>query len=393
MKYTEKLFETNDFEEQENRVIKFKFSNKYKRMAYVFRFKNEDLLYWNERTIGYLGSVSLHKLYSVMHHFLDKYNNGRYMFVLDIEEYDFQDKNVYMFFDLLSYHIIKYAKFHFLIQMKKRKEVLVSTNGFFNTCMYKFCAEHTKFSYKECKERFIKNYERSLVANESWYRGYITSEEITVRNQISQVLSGVIKFLKEAHISEHIQDSVRRVVSELVSNMEHNDGDCVLDIDICDNNINISFINIFGKRIFDDLMVLHAEQNLRLSINEKLNQALDFHERYFDEKYTKEDFYFVATFQENVTTKPGYTAGTGLTEVVKALTKSFSKIASYVITGNNVISFRENLLGDGSEVVGFNESNNFLNDIPDKTTIQRCELYIPGVVFHLIFKYKEEELC
>ena len=337
---------------------------------------------------GTIDGVVLCRLYSTVAEFFERFNDKKYAFLLVLRSLEFQDKNVYMFLELLVYNILKRSNFRFEAVSKIPKKYKLESVGFQNTALYQFIFDQSGLNYNDKRQKFIEHYEKVRHINKRWYRTLLRREELDKDDTASQITTEISCFLKNAGVLKHTTETTYNVVAELLSNTEHNDGDCLLDIDICGEYLNLSFINLFGGRMFDKLSMLHKSNNLTAGARDTINKALIHHKNHFCNVYTEDDFYLVSAFQESVTTKSGLAGGTGLTKVINVIAEEAESAFSYVLSGNNVLLFQKGFLGDGSGTVGFNESNDYYNDIPDKRILNRCSLYIPGVVFNLVFKFE-----
>ncbi|MCL2572180.1 MAG: hypothetical protein FWE11_07220 [Defluviitaleaceae bacterium] len=336
---------------------------------------------------GQLTGRQLAQLYSAVSTFLDKYNSGMYIFALNMRTFDFQDKNVYIFLELLAYYILKHGKFTFEVFFDQPAFYMLESVGFQNTALYRFMMNQGILKYIENKTDFISFYENPQHLTDKWYRRVLNSDAIAVGNISGQIAEEVESFLKRYDIPHSTTVNTYSVVLELISNAKHNDGDCILDIDICNNVINMSFINLFDGRMFDKLGFMYRDDKLFQNVQEKIHMAIGYHSLHFGDMYTEDDFYFISTFQEGITTRLEPSGGTGLTTVVNAIAEEDENAYSYVLSGNNLLFLRKSFLGDGGSIVGFNKTNDYFRDIPERSIIDRCQLYIPGVVFQLVFSF------
>ncbi len=233
---------------------------------------------------------------------------------------------------------------------------------------------------------FIQFYEAKFFATATCLRKFMKSELLKDPAFTSKVANDVNIFLKSNTMPEPTREHILLAVSEFISNTEHNDGDCLLDINIHDNFINISFINLFDGRMFDELRMKHQNNALLASAYDIIDKAYCYHSLHFNEKYNQDDFYFISAFQASITTRARAGGGTGLTHVINSIANETLNAHSYVLSGHNLIHFLKGYLGNGNKVVGFNENNDYYQSLPSEVIIDRCSLYIPGVVFQLIIE-------
>jgi len=375
MRYLNELFNVN---KREDRSLKFKLNANIKRKIFTFDTKGKRL-----------DSSFLSYLFDLTNTFFSKYNLSWYILNINLHTMRFADKNVYMLLDLLVYYIIKEGKFLVIVSVEPEySDGSVSTSiGFENTAIYQLSGMNVSLknyeNYKSYKNNFIEFYEKKLNASENWFRKFLTREILDNSITVSKVTTDVSSFLKNIGIAQETTFAINDTVSEIMSNTEHNDGDCLLDINVHGKYIYISFINLFNARLFDKLKIMHKNYTLTKGASEILNKAYKYHKEQFSEYYVEDDFYFISAFQSNITTKNSLSGGTGLTTAFNALSKQTLIRESYVLSGNNIIIFKSGLLGNNKKVIGFNKNNDYYTGIPDKELINRCELYIPGVVIQL----------
>ena len=353
------------------------FDNTLKRKRFSFDVGNEKL-----------SSNMLGRLYAAVNTFLTQYNNNIHIFTLIFRSFMFADKNVYLFFDLLAYYILKQGRFTLEVKFVYPEKLDLQSIGFQNTALHRFMLNQSMMKYNDNKKDFIEYYEKNLYLERHWYRKLLSRNVLDQIDTESQITTDVSCFLENCNIPKSTALNTYNVVAELLSNTEHNDGDCILDINICENYINLSFINLFDGRMFDKLKLMYEANELSNTAQTMIRKAINYHRLNYHDLYSEEDFYFISTFQEGVTTKKELSGGTGLTNVIKAIAEEDKDAYSYVLSGSNIMFLRKGLLGDGGINIGFNKSNDYFNDIPSKGVIDRCNLYVPGVVFYLVFKFE-----
>ena len=105
-------------------------------------------------------------------------------------------------------------------------------------------------------------------------------------------------------------------------------------------------------------------------------------------------FCIVSAFQKYVTTRKDSlnSGGTGLTTLIKALIDKSDAHYCYAISGNTMIKFIKkylNLTEDG--LIGFNEKNNYICNIPSKESISKTTYDINANIYNLQFILKEDK--
>ena len=99
-------------------------------------------------------------------------------------------------------------------------------------------------------------------------------------------------------------------------------------------------------------------------------------------------FGFVCSFQNRVSTRGDSTqsGGTGLTTLIKKIhgKKTQKEYSSYIISGKNMLSLKTDYLTvDSNGLIGFNDSNDFYNRIPNTEVIMKEERIFPGTIFSI----------
>jgi len=378
MKYAELLFKHTDAKPFPIDRHSLVFDKIYKKWVFTFKIKDE-VIYSN----------TLSRLYAAITTFFVKYNASHYIFCVSLGSFKFADKNVYIFFDMLAYYVLKEAKFDFEVSARYPETFDLQSVGFQNTALHNFMINQQGVRYIENKTNFINYYEQRLHLTNSWYRVSLTRADLAMSDIASEITTDIGCFLSNNKASDTTVENMLNVVAELISNTEHNDGDCILDIDICAGFINVSFVNLFSGRMFDKLQEMFDADTLSPKAHEIIQAAIKYHAQHFTETYTQDDFYFISTFQEDITTRQELSGGTGLTKIINVIAKEDENTYSYVLSGYNLLFLRKGFLGDGGKEIGFNNPNDYYYATPDKAVLSKCNLYIPGVAFQLIFKFEE----
>jgi|GEM_PF-6916186 len=376
MRYIDELFKTYDVSLSpiDSRFLK----PDGKRKQYVYSY--------NLGAASKLTGAYLNKLFTAVKSFFNLYNKPQYVFSLNLHSFEFADKNVYQFLDLIAYNILKEAKFELEIRFNRKSlNATYHSSGFVNTSLYHFIYNQSRKCYIENKNDFILRFETDSGFSRTWFRKLLTRDVINNDKKIHSVITmDVSSFLKNNSIPARTVTNIERVIAELLSNTQHNDGDCMLDIDIVKSVINISFINLFNSRLFDELKIRHKNETLSKNVQKLLNDAYCHHRSFFNENYNEDDFYFISAFQRGITIKLDG-GGTGLAHIIGAIADEALDMYSYVLSGYRSIKFAKEIFNKETKEIGFNHTNLFYNDIPDTKYLDICDLYIPGVVFQLMF--------
>lgn len=95
----------------------------------------------------------------------------------------------------------------------------------------------------------------------------------------------------------------------------------------------------------------------------------------------------MAVFQHRISGRQNeeMSGGTGLTLLIKSLESKSDSNFCYVLSGKRILGFKQKYLEYKNDWIGFNESNDFLNDIPDLKNITDCDIKFPGTAYNLHF--------
>lgn len=313
----------------------------------------------------------------------------------------------------------------------------VTSIGIYNTAfMRSLISEKNNMVDREIFiEKYLKNttsyseeYKEHLENSVKFVR-YIITESIFNESTLDKISTNIYYDLShsfgEEHQSEWV-DEVTKVLGEILSNSyTHNKLFTIIDMDIPDLKmindnkdtelcigLNISIVNIGEKNICKKMSdgVLNEKFNKNIEIYQKVFKAYENHKPYFQEKefvtgdenpYTLNHFLLLTAFQERVTTRymgtkkdVGKYSGVGLTELINNIQKKIRIGASYVMSEDVSIIFQNELLvvnKDGT--IGFNKTNDYVKDIPDRKILGIGDMTIPGTLYqlHLVLDRYDEK--
>lgn len=281
------------------------------------------------------------------------------------------------------------------------------------TCQHTIFNEGIKTSYlkginsTKGKDEFIKHFRFDIL--KSHYRRVIPCEDQTGKwtPLINQEIDA---FLKPFNIQQSYRDCASDVICELVDNaLEHSMSDCLVDIDITNDytkdrdlneenlycGLNIVIINfsnvLMGNGISQKILLLKNEKD---EIPQRYNDVItaqSYHQKFWGNDYTEEDFNIITSFQNKISSRETCsTGGTGLTHLIKALEEETDAYNCYMISGNRKIKFIKQFLHSPNGWVGFNEQNEYINNIPSRKCIERSELFFSGTAYNLNLVLKKE---
>ncbi len=387
MKYAELIFENV----QEQKVVQ-------KNGVYLIDLNKGDEKFTSKK---------LKYLVSDLKYLLNNCWDRRKDVVINLGKTIFTDKISYLVLDTIIFYFLdklKNIKLKVKINFKFKKSVI--NNGFIGTALYKSLKE-AKSGYIN-RETFLKEYTKEFTSNRRFYRRIITADKLKSNLQYPSIIFSDIGSILELEFNDDEWiDAVSEIASELVCNIgSHTDGDCLIHFDIVKdvqfNNKNntskkyncvcLSILNLAPTRLFDKI-----KENLKSckydetdSVYKQIYQAYNNHKEFFDKEYEEDDFFFITAFQNHVTTRQlkSGNGGTGLTNLIERIIDKTEKDYSYVLSGKNIIFFQSECLGVSEvynkKMVGFNKKRDYIKSKPDRSVINRSNLYIPGCAYNLL---------
>lgn len=315
--------------------------------------------------------------------------------LIQLNTVTFDDKLVYIILECILYYMILNNR---RIIINFTPEKYISTDGisfspinYINKNYWEF---FQKFNY-DCQ----KHHYRELIKYSDIKTTYLTS-----------ISKKIYMFLSKLGIETDTIDKLCESIIEIVGNsIEHGRSDCLIDIDVTEekykkrNDTEDSFyygINVvvldfsevpFNKKIKTKL----ANTALLNERYIKVNEAKQNHSKYFNNDYTEDDFYTIASFQHKISGSidKKNTGGVGLTQLIKSLEEKSSGHLCYMLSGKRALNFQKEYLQYDSEYyIGFNKENDFYEHIPDKTVFANSDTFFPGTAYNLNFAIKKGDL-
>ncbi|MCH5209815.1 MAG: hypothetical protein J1F01_02520 [Oscillospiraceae bacterium] len=322
----------------------------------------------------------------------------------------FGDKLTYILFECLVYALIKnYKKNVYFLFNKYTKNITAA--GIEQSLLWKRITND--ITDQGLVEQFDKrhiNLEhfRQIVKNDPLLTSpstLITDVQFFLNSAITRV-----EKLQQAKLDREYISKVSEIVSELASNAsEHAKADCLVDIDVsaewrrADNDKSVVAINLvvldFSQTLLGDNLCRKIENFDALNLSdaildryETVKKAYRYHATHFDSNYTKEDFFNIASFQNQISSRiDKATGGTGLPKLLRILLEQTDLDICYLISGDRMLRFTLDNLQFAGDWVGFNKSHDFISDIPDKNSISHSSLFLPGCAYNLNLVIKPEE--
>ena len=334
---------------------------------------------------------------------LRKYYRLRKTIIINLGNFTFRDKAIYLIFDMMLYDIIKNTLFEIYVLGEENKNI-IQHNNIKNTAFYEIGKKNNGLLEKN---GFIKSFEKNKKINKNSYKRLITRNDFSSSDEISsKVITDIGIVLEEFFKDNEWIGDVCEAIGELIDNISaHTDSDCLIDVDVCEATkavnddkvyiLEIVIMNICKERIFDKV-----KENIKKQKYDEMNslymdiyKAYENHKAFFSKDYKEDDFFNITVFQNGVTSRSydGCNSGTGLTTLIKKIIGKTTDQYAYVLSGNNVLFFEEDVLLIKDSFIGFNESGDYMCHPPDNKVIKKSDLYFPGTIFRLDLVRSREE--
>lgn len=338
--------------------------------------------------------------------FLMKYKKVNLKVYIWLGHLTFADKITLMLMNLLVKYIYENTNFQlFLMYELNEGAFFNATFGHMPIGMSIYSngyVDKTEFLKQMNNPRSIGN--RSLYLDDgipSYTRILLSRDSINEITISSSIMVEITNFLKQHFDDEIYLSAVPEVISELVDNVRnHTNSECIIDINITEATrrnsdekfkcINIGLISFSENRLFDSLAenIKMKKYSIDDPVYERIYRAYENHEKYFDEDYNEEQFFFISTFQRGVSTRDvgSEVGGTGLTTLVEQIHGKSDDNYSYMMSGKHCFFFNEEYLKiDCNGNIGFNDTGDFVNDMPEKDLFVKSYIDFPGTLYHLTF--------
>ncbi len=345
-----------------------------------------------------IGGKEIFELIKVINYFESRYSKVKMPLIFELGTLRFADKLSMVIFENICHYVLQN---HRNVQLSFREGWDIWTEGICSSPLLLLCKDDSAHIQK-----FKEKYKWEIFRNH--YRRVVFIDEKNNPWMLSKIASEIYSFLSPFDVDEDCRIQIQLVVSELMGNVdEHTQTECLVDIDVTEPYIKINGegeyygINIvvlnYSEALLGDALknklankeMLNLEQNPRY---QTVLEALRNHSPQFDEKYQEEDFYNIASFQHQISGrgKTSSTGGTGLTKLIRSLERMSDAHQCYVLTGNRVMYFKHQFLEyDSEHWIGFNKSNDFKQDVPDRSVLDGCRIFFPGTAYNLNFAMKK----
>lgn len=344
---------------------------------------------------------SIKSIYKIVEHLNWMKNNMSLCKTKIIIDSDYlADQSILTLFESIIYFVIDEWKFIVSYRFEIKEHVL-GYEIFKNSILYKYNNRDINI------ENYISEYKKEICIQKSHFRKLCENIE---KNRKSEFLSITMHeidiFFKCFGINTEYRDELTEVIVEIIDNgLNHSTGDCILNINVVkdlvknDNQkykyIDVSVIVIddisFGSEI--KRYIREIDKSEYSEKNKIILEAYKKHEKHFDSEYNIDAFSMISAYQKYVTTrKNNATGGTGLTTLIRALIDKASENFCYAISGSTNLIFKKEFLNlTEDELIGFNETNNYIEDIPNKNVVNVNNYDMNVNIYNLQFILKEIE--
>lgn len=311
------------------------------------------------------------------------------------------DKLSYILFECICYYLIEKG---YIVYVHMRCFDNIQTRGI-------KCAPLNLLSVGDCA-KFEKKFKFEIYGNH--FCKLITQEHASDPAYLSYLYGDIDNFLRNVGVNDDSSKTeLSQTISELIGNaIEHTKSDCYIDIDIAtgyyklDSNSNLDKssmyhgINIVILNLSDNLLNSDLKNKIRNNKDvqdryKRLRDAYVYHKNFFGSDYSEDDFFNIAVFQNKISGSSSINkmtcGGTGLTCLINSLQEKSDSDNCYVLSGSNIIYFIKEYLSYNEDWIGFNKSNDFFNDIPEKKVIDKSEMFFSGTAYNLNFVMKSED--
>lgn len=293
--------------------------------------------------------------------------------VFQIAALNFLDDATLNVFEIIMYDLLKNGIKRIKLNIKSIDEKAYTYQYYANSLIFECRVSNNKYIINN---KYISLFEQKKSITLNNYRAILRNDE--QKDSLSKVYSDIPAFLKPQSIDLELSDNISEIISEIADNaLEHSDGDCLINLKVFNvyggNNRSYKLINIVVLDLSNTKIYTSLRKNIEtgnLTGNNKIVvDAYNYHKKFFDDSYDINLFAFLSIFQRYVTTRKDSdnSGGTGLTTLIRYLIGRTYKNNCYVKSGNYSFMFSEkNLRINDDGTIGFNDTNNYHMDIPNK---------------------------
>ena len=358
------------------------------------KIQNGCLVY--QEKLSLIGADSLRNIIRFFNTILSRYPSIKLPIILDLGQPKFMDKLSYIMLECLCYDMI--TQHGYKIKITFQPNARIHTAGVLSSPLFLLVS-----GKDEHINKFISKFSREIYGNH--YRRLLTADDFKKQELLCNIMDDVAWFQNRYGVDHDCREDISEVIVELVGNAkEHGESNCLIDFDIAPAyktsdetqeyvGINIAIVNfsnnLLGSALKDKIL---AADMLEERYGE-VKKAFHFHAGSFNANYTEDDFFNITAFQHKISGRSGnlYTGGTGLTKLIESLEARSEAHMCYVTSGNRSITFKQEYLKySDTGWLGFNKSNDYILDVPDKDIFAKNRFCMPGTAYNLNFVMKRE---
>lgn len=329
-------------------------------------------------------STTIKKIISIVNEIHRRYKNKNIPIRFELGYVRFSDKLTYVTLECILYQLM--VDYGHDIKISFMPQLGIDVEGIYSSPLLLLSS-----SKREKRMLFIEKFELDIYKNH--FRRIVCQKNIGILDDLNYFLNNMFD------IDNDSREDVCEVISELISNStEHGAGECLIDIDVTNlynkvdssgdfYGINIVVLNLCDVLLGTQIRSRITSEDFKTDRYKNLKRAYDYHKQFFDELYLDEDFFSICSFQNKISgrSEQELTGGTGLTMLIESLEQKSDNNMCYVLSGDRIICFEQKYLKYNNDWIGFNESNNFLTDIPNASIFRWCDIYFPGTAYNLHF--------
>lgn len=366
----------------------------YRKNQKRLRKLSSDGTYYAECPNNEQTSLEIFQVLSEIHSALKAYGARCRTIVVYIRLFNPRDKLVYILLESILYTLVN--TYHKTIDLKIGEfNPNINTQGW----LYTIPRNIAQFGYNESE--FNLYFQNDFSKNH--YRKVLTDP--TDDSAPARLVTDIKTFLDRFHMKDAFDGKLAYTIGELADNaLSHAQSPCLIDIDITETDytqddtddiyyaVNVVVLNFSEKLLYDDIIkkIEHKyyKEDSRYTF---VQEAYQKHSERFCKKYRKEDFYMVSAFQDEISGRPNesYSGGTGLPELIRTLEEFADKDFCYVLSGQNSLLFQKELLNFTKEGwIGFNQSGNYLEEIPNPRCLSTSHTHLPGTGYNFMLVFK-----
>ena len=349
-----------------------------------------------EQTTPNFDEKSISKLISFVEYLEATFPNQKLPIRIDLKNSKIKDKLTFVFLECICYYMINVNHYRVLIEYHHNHAIHI--DGMNSSPLLLLSRDKA-----ENQEKYIQKFSFDIYNNH--FRRVFLAEQMGANDILCKTLDDISNFQKIFKVESEYREIISEVLVELIGNAgEHGESDCLIDFDIAPHyyktgfneqyiGVNIAIINFLQLLLSTSLREKIIGSSNLDNRYEQVSNAYSYHKSFFASDYTEEDFFNVVAFQHKISGRldNSTTGGTGLTKLIYSLEKKSDAHMCYVVSGLRKLIFSQEYLSyNENGWLGFNKSNNFLTDIPDRTLFRQNGFYLPGNAYNLNFVLKVE---